>query len=79
MKRYMDLIVAILRYAEEKGNGVELDPPNFEDYTEAQVNYHVILCKQAKYLLVSTTHSYPPEHKIKQLTWDGHEFLDQNR
>ena len=48
----MGLIAAILRYVEEKGNGVELEQPKFADYTEAQVNYHVALCKQAGYLLL---------------------------
>ncbi len=79
MKRYMDLILAILRYVEKEGNGVELDPPRFADYTETQINYHVELCGEAKYLHVSKVHSTPPAFRISRLTWAGHEFLDQNR
>ena len=79
MKRHMKLITAVLRYVEEKGNGVELDQPQFVDFTEAQIAYHITLCSQAGYLQVATSSGRPPVHKLRELTWAGHEFLDLDR
>ncbi len=72
MKRHMELILRILRHAEQEGKGKPLPNPDFQEYPEEEIEYHIQLCKEAGYL--HTSH-----HKILNLTWNGHEFLDQNR
>ena len=50
MKRYMELIIAILEYAEREGNGKLLSQPEIAGYTPEQINYHIQLCGEAGYL-----------------------------
>ena len=69
MKRYMQLIRAIMEYAETHGNGAGLAPPEVKGYTPDQVANHVILCEEAGYLEIS------PGPLIDRITWAGHEFL----
>ena len=60
MKRQMELILKILKYAEEKAAGKMLDPPRLEGYSMAEINYHIGLCHEAQYLHVVRT----PAHGV---------------
>ena len=48
MKRDFELVLKILKYAEEKADGgISVRFPQFECYTDHEVNYHIDLCRQA--------------------------------
>ena len=84
MKRNMKLILKILRWTEEHGNTHPLDPPDFQDIPTEQVRYHVQLCYEAGFLHLSNNDSNNPKYRrdrlcVLGLTWNGNEFLDQNR
>ncbi|MYB48786.1 MAG: DUF2513 domain-containing protein [Dehalococcoidia bacterium] len=72
MKRYMQLIRAILQYVECHGNGQSMCQPEIDGYTPAQVSYHIELCKQAGYIWADGP--FP-----QTLTWAGHNALDDLR
>lgn len=79
MKRYMCLILEILRFAErQSGEEPMIPPPEIEGYTPRQVHYHVGLCGEAGYLHVRES-STGGEFFIQSLTWQGHEVLDRHR
>ena len=80
MKRHRKLIRLILQYAESNASGSPLDPPNLEGFTLGEVNYHIGLCDEAKFLHVASTKSAddPRQYRILNLTWKGHEILDPN-
>ena len=78
MKRNMYLIKLILKYVEHKdeNNGRHLPTPEFPDYTDQQVSYHVELCNQAGYVEVLPTGGGA---FLRSLTWSGHNALDELR
>ncbi len=77
MDRHDELILLILRYAREHGDGHRpVREPDFDSYTRGQVRYHVELCRQAGLL---TTVKSGKRQKILALTWNGHERLAQNQ
>lgn len=83
MKRYMELILALLRFAEQKADqSLEL-PPEIKGWTPEQVHYHVGLCREAGFLTASEESAAAPSsyrrHFISCLTWKGHEKLDELR
>ena len=82
MRRKMKLLRKILEHVEMSENEDAIPPPEFEDYTEGQVHYHIGLCEEAGYLVV-----YQPEvstqkrrfPSIARMTWSGHEAVDKLR
>lgn len=73
MKRDMELIRAILLDAEGEEN---IDLSN---YTDEQIGYHIYLLGTAGFAEtgdLKTLGSKYPKHRVKSLTWQGHEFLD---
>ena len=79
MRRYMKLIFKILEYTEtSKQNGGQLQLPEFEEYTNEQVNYHARLCRDAGYINLDTNRGHQ-NIGIIELTWQGHEELDRMR
>ena len=82
MNREMKLVLMILCYAKEKADGSLLRAPRFEGFSEVQIHYHIGLCSEAGFLHVNR-HSmgldHAPAYDIFNLTWNGHEFLTQNR
>lgn len=79
MKRYMSLILEILRFTERQcGDEKTIVPPEIEGYTPRQVHYHVGLCQEAGYLHAVAS-SKRGEFFICNLTWQGHEVLDRHR
>ena len=59
-----------------------LPVPEFDDYGEAEVHYHLGLCEEAKYLVLYQPDSNDQIRRfggISRLTWAGHEALDAIR
>ena len=81
MRRNCELIRLILEYVEEKGNGKLLPMPVLSDHPPKQVSYHVRLCEEAGYLKVKvlSEQSAYIEYEIGELTWVGHDILEQLR
>ncbi|MCU1438993.1 MAG: hypothetical protein JWP66_2080 [Naasia sp.] len=77
MKRDLDLIRLILIDFEGEGD------VSLSGYTEAQINYHKALIKEAGFAVVVIHYpSFGPSDTpdiaiLKRLTWEGHEFLDK--
>ena len=79
MKREMKLIRMILAYVEKSRNIGDIQLPEFSDYRKCEVEYHVKLCEEAGYLHIRlSAHDMRPE-SIIQMTWQGHEALDELR
>ena len=75
MRRCMKLIRLILEYTEQNARyDRSINPPEFDDYSESQVQYHIELCEQAGYLTTVASGNY-----IEHLTWRGQEELVQLR
>ena len=82
MQRKMKLVRKILEYVEMSNTEQGLPVPEFDDYSEAEVHYHLGLCEEAEYLVL-----HQPEFNdairrfggISRLTWAGHEALDALR
>ena len=81
MKRDMDLVRDILLALEERGNGrlapVEID---IAGRSRAEIAYHVMITAQAG--LVDAVDLSSPgrlDWLARNLTWEGHEFLDTSR
>ena len=81
MQRKMKLIRKILEYVERAQTEESLPAPEFEDYTEAQVHYHLGLCEEAGYLALHQPRSTEQRRfpGILRMTWAGHEALDSMR
>ena len=78
MKRNMKLIRKLLQYAEEKATGILIEAPEYRDYSDKEVHYHIGLCMEAGYLHANCKVAYdPPRYLIRSLTWMGHEKLEQ--
>ena len=82
MQRRMKLIRKLLEYVEMSATEERLPIPEFQDYSEAEVHYHLTLCEEADYLI-----PHPPQMSdsvrrpvgISRLTWAGHQALDAMR
>ena len=82
MRRKMKLIRAILEYVEQDPNVGNVAPPEIDGYSEAQIHYHILLCKQAGYLdagEIKLARAGLQCDFIHWLTWAGHEELDRLR
>ena len=80
MRRKLSLILAILEFAEEKiVPGRQKAPflPIIEGYEADDIDYHVELCGQAGY--VEVVQAPTGRCEIRELTWAGHEALDDLR
>ena len=78
----MKLIYKLLEYVECHGTVDGLLPPEVSGYTDAEVHYHVGLCQQAGYMEVAGVSGKEEPFKryaMYNLTWPGHEALDQHR
>lgn len=82
MRRSDKLIQLILEHVEKHGRpGTPLDQPTFQDYTENEVGYHVMLCEQAGFLdaVEFSSMGNPYRFQIMHLNWEGHEALKRIR
>ena len=73
----------MLEHAECYADGSGLNAPEFDEYSDAQVNYHIGLCAQAEFMHVQpeprTMVDTQTRYHIVNLTWAGHEKLDEMR
>ena len=80
MKRNMDLIRRILEFLEgcDHEHRPRLDGfmPTAEDipFSDIEVSYHIRLCREAGFVRMTDKTA-----QLKELTWAGHEMLDQLR
>ena len=82
MQRKMKLIRKLLEYAEMSNTEERLPVPEFRDYSEAEVQYHLGLCEEAGYLVLYQPDSNDPIRRfggVSRMTWAGHEALDVMR
>ena len=78
MKRDWKLIYKILTYSCEKEYR-PLEVPDFDGYSEHQVEYHLNLCEEAGFIKLTVAHQPPGQEPglILGLTWKGHDKLDE--
>ena len=82
MKRHNDLIAKILRNVEETADwGKTRCIPQVNGYSEMEVQYHLVLCQEAGYLILNevpkgTNHF--PTYAALRLTWEGHNALERD-
>ena len=90
MKRNMDLIKAILLFAENNCDGLSHGsanshsvrlaasklPENCRPATDVELDAHVILARNRQLL---EAQSVPGGWDVYRLTWEGHDFLDNSR
>jgi len=80
MKREMDLSRKILQRLEEKEGASGWLKGYFEGYSDEQVSYHIKLLYEANLIeAIDTSSSSGFCWEAKNLTWDGHEFLEASR
>jgi hypothetical protein len=78
----MDLIRAILLKVEENPHGFMPSKLEVDGYTKEEIGYHVYLMGQAGLAEVLTSRrdmAESPSAVLKNLTWQGHEFLGASR
>lgn len=79
----MRLVCKILECVASRETEGPVAPPRINGYSDAQVHYHIGLCREAGYVDVDTTKaSIEPGvgrrfYSIGLLTWHGHEALDR--
>ena len=80
MNRDKELILKILRYVRDNADGKrDIPPPDVNGYEACVVSYHVRLCWQAGFLeLVTKRDGTPIDSRLRALTWDGHNHLEEN-
>ena len=79
MKRNLDLVRDILLFIEDKSETVDYFSVEIDGYGEREINYHVYLLMEQKFI---TGAGPPVKHArvaISGLTWKGHEYLDTVR
>lgn len=82
MQRDMDLVRQILLALEEHPKGFAPENLKINGYGEDQIGYHAYIMGQAGLIEVADSTnlgSSGPEALIKNLTWEGHEFIDSAR
>ncbi|WP_434681367.1 DUF2513 domain-containing protein [Pseudomonas sp. R1-18] len=82
MKRDWELVRKILIAVEEiQGHNQHVDGTSIPGYDAPLVSYHIYLLKEAGLLeaTCATFLSEPRQCHAFELTWEGHEFLDQIR
>jgi hypothetical protein len=77
MKRDMDLIREILLAVEASPDQMTASLPDFEGYTDSEINYHLVLLHEAG-LIIALIHESDDQYFAEpvRLTWEGHEFLE---
>ena len=75
MRRDMALVKKILKYVENNTPSTRafIANPEYTNFTEEQVDYHVTLCAKAGLLELNK------DGWILDLTWSGHDTLEQLR
>lgn len=80
MKKDNELIRKILLELENKENPGGWIIPEFDNYSEEQVAYHIKILADTGYIdAIDLSTMDGIEWGAKDLTWQGHEFLDASR
>ena len=81
MKRNMDLIRNLLLQIEQAEKPLELSDFEFENFTDAEIHYHLKLLQGAGFIDASFTYADNELYfgTVSGLTWDGQNFLDNAR
>ena len=80
MKRDIELIRKILLDTESQDKLPMWHIPEFPNFTDIQIAYHIKLLGEAGLLEIKDMSSKDHvKFVIKNLTWEGHEFLDASR
>ena len=82
MQRKMKLTRKLLEYVEMSNTEERLPVPEFREYREAEVRYHLGLCEEAGYLVLYQPETNDPIRRfggVSRLTWSGHEALNAMR
>lgn len=83
MKRDPQLIRKLLLFFDEKQDTEHIEVPPIDGYDELTIKYHLVLLHDAGYLTCEPFTSTTSDRVIYvlpfDLTWNGHEFLDQIR
>ncbi|MXY15259.1 MAG: DUF2513 domain-containing protein [Proteobacteria bacterium] len=82
MKRIRLLLLKILRHLRDNGgnDGYATSPDFSPEYSKEQVDYHIHLCREAGLVRCTDVQCGNGELKTELvLTWQGHEYLDDNR
>jgi len=83
MKRDLDLIRKLLLFFEEKETAEHVEVPPIPGYDELTIRYHLVLMYDAGLLRCEPVRSSTSDRVIHvlpfELTWEGHEFLDNVR
>jgi hypothetical protein len=80
LKRDLNLVRKILLEIEKKEEPMGWIIPEIEVYSKSEICYHIKILAEADYIDAcdnSTPTSF--EWAAKNLTWEGHEFLDASR
>lgn len=83
MKRDPELIRKLLLFFDEKPGAEHVEIPPIDGYDELAIKYHLVLLHGAGYLTCEPVTSSSSDRVIYvlpfELTWNGHEFLDEIR
>ena len=83
MKRDFELIRKLLIFFEEKQSASHVEVPPIDGYDQRTIKYHLILLHDADLLQCEPVRSTTSDRVIYvipfDLTWNGHEFLDNVR
>jgi hypothetical protein len=83
MKRDMDLVRSILLAVEKQTSGCALESPEINGYSKEQIVYHIYIMVQGGLLEAQPTQTQasviPMDFDFINLTWAGHEFIDNAR
>ena len=82
MKRDMGLIRKLLDHLENSCEGNWIEPPCLPGYTDRQIHYHIDLGNQVglfEVQQITGADSQYARFAIRDLTWKGHDMLDNLR
>lgn len=83
MKRDLELVRKILFAIEAKpdvGSWLAPSQMNLIDWSEQEVNYHLLILEEAGYIkTIKQNYDNETHYFALRLTWDGHEFLEAAR
>lgn len=83
MNRDFTLIRQLLIFFDEKNGPEHIQSPSIPGYDESTIRYHLVLLYDAGYLRCEPIRSSSSDRVIYvlpfELTWSGHEFLDNIR
>lgn len=79
MQRNLDLVRDILLFVERKSATVDFFSVQIDGYSEREINYHVYLLRQQKFINGTEPPLKHARVVVTGLTWNGHEYLDSVR